>query len=134
MGTENPTQVHSTYPTIQFPGQQKIYIPAKHRETIEEIKKALERDGSSLSSFILEQLLEWWEKHKPGNPQLSLERYDPSSLEPGPGIPGSIYYRDRLGEWHWGWLHQLPYERLQWVDREGKAHWIIFPEPKEALS
>jgi len=125
---ENPSYVHGVHPKPINPNRIEIYIPAKHQATVAEIREALEKDGSSLSNFFMEKMLAWWERHKPGNPQLSLERYDDSNPQPGPNIPGSIYYRDRQEIWHWGWLHQLPYGRLQWVDHEGKAHWVLFPE------
>ncbi len=123
---ENPVQVHSVYPTTQYPGQKKIYVPQNKREMLAAIEKALTDDGSSFSGFVLELLEKWWNRHKPGNPQLHLDQYDPSiEPQPGPGIPGSIHYKDRQEVWHWGWLHELPFDKLFLVKKDGKTQYVV---------
>ncbi len=81
-----------------------------------EIQQALARDGSSLSAFVLELLEKWWEKHKPGNPQLTLDRL----VKPEPVRPG--YFDVAVGEQWWdpkvnGWRTKTRTDRrtiLEW--------------------
>ncbi len=60
-------------------------MPEKDLFWVQEASAALERDGSSLSAWTLAQLRAWWDMHKPGNPQLGMERY--VTLPEAPIIP-----------------------------------------------
>lgn len=122
---ENPTYTHGVHPKRVNPNRLTIYVPPVSRAMVEEVRKALEVDGSSLSAFMLEHLAKWWEKHRPGNPQTELGRYgiDPFT-GPGPGIPKSACYHDRKGHPHWCWFWQLPRDALTIVSENGEQRYM----------
>ncbi len=64
------------------------------------MQEALKRDGSSFSAWTLDQARQWWKEHKPGNPQLGLERFvqeQPSrTLKPGRHVWVTFDSRGRL--------------------------------------
>ncbi len=122
---DNPTYTHGVHPKRVNPNRLSVYVPPASRKMVEEVREALERDGSSLSAFMLEHLAKWWEKHKPGNPQVDLERYgiDPAA-GPGPGIPKSVCYHDRLGAAHWIWFKQLPRDAVTVVQDNGEQRYM----------
>jgi len=123
--SENPRYTHGVHPKRQNPNAVTIYVPQVSRAMVEEARLALAADGSSLSAFLLELLGKWWEKHKPGNPQVDLDRYGIDMAEgPGPGIPGSCCYHDERGNAKWCWMWQLPRGSLAVVRKDGSQVWV----------
>jgi len=112
----NPSLKYGVHPKPLLPNRVDLYIPAGKKEMLLEIQQALARDGSSLSAFVLELLEKWWEKHKPGNPQLTLDRL----VKPEPVRPG--YFDVAVGEQWWdpkvnGWRTKTRTDRrtiLEW--------------------
>lgn len=122
---KDPPVTHGIRPRRATPGAKNIYVPPVDRPWVEMAAATLQRDGSSLSAFVLEELRKWWEKHAPGNPQTGLERYVESApVLPGPDVPGSINYLDRKGEEHWGWLMDLPDKGVIFVRSNGKKEFL----------
>jgi len=125
----NPTYTHGVHPKRTNPNRLSVYVPPANRKMVEECREALERDGSSLSAFMLEQLAKWWDLHKPGNPQTELSRYgiDPAA-GPGPGIPKSVCYHDRMGRARWIWFRQLPKDVVTVVEENGAQRYMRLSE------
>jgi hypothetical protein len=73
----------------------ELYVPEDKRALVAAAQAAMERDQSSLSAWFLKSLEEWWGIHKPGNPQLTLDRL----VQPEPVKPG--YFDVGVGEMWW---------------------------------
>jgi hypothetical protein len=71
----DPPLTHGVHPKRVHPRRVELYVPAEKLELVETVKAQLDLDGSSLSAFCLEKITEWWQAHKPGNPQTLLDRY-----------------------------------------------------------
>ena len=109
--------LRGVHPQALNPNRIQIYVPRDKRPWVEEAREALHRDGSSLSDFLIQLLEEWWQIHKPGNPQVSLERYD---VKPGPrpsfsdvGIGGK-WFSPKVGIWFTKRDPNLPPEGWTW--------------------
>lgn len=62
-----------TKTTLTNPGQFNIYVPPNKKEVVKKGKDILEREGTSLSKFIVEKIEEYVRLHEPGNPQQRLD-------------------------------------------------------------
>jgi hypothetical protein len=51
----------------------QIYIPPLKKDIVNKTKELLEREGSSLSQFLLAAIEEYYRLHEPGNPQQRLD-------------------------------------------------------------
>jgi hypothetical protein len=54
----------------------QIYVPEDKKELVLKVKFMFEREGSSISKFIIKQLEDYYRLHEPGNPQQLLDRYE----------------------------------------------------------
>lgn len=61
-------QNHGTYKD-----KLQIYIPPLKKGLVDKTKKLLEKEGSSLSQFLLSKIEEYYRLHEPGNPQQRLD-------------------------------------------------------------
>jgi hypothetical protein len=98
----NPSLKYGVHPKPLLPNRVDLYVPAGKKELLLKIQQALARDGSSLSAFVMELLEKWWDDHKPGNPQTSLERYDVKAIS-RPGFQdvglGEMWYSQKQKCW-----------------------------------
>lgn len=87
---------------------------------MKEMQEALKRDGSSLSAWTLQEMRQWWDKHRPGNPQTGLERFgEVVEIPAGPGVPGSFLWRDGEGLEHWCYWQDLPHGWVIHIRKDG---------------
>jgi len=49
-----------------------LYIPKSKKDLVRKTQKILEREGSSLSKFVLQKIEEYYRLHEQGNPQQTL--------------------------------------------------------------
>jgi hypothetical protein len=61
-------QNHGTYKD-----KLQIYVKPENKEVVAKTKIMLKREGSTLSKFITEKILEYYRTHEPGNPQQRLD-------------------------------------------------------------
>jgi hypothetical protein len=50
-----------------------IYIPKSKKPLIQEARRIMKREGSSLSKFLLEKIEQYYDLHEPGNPQQRID-------------------------------------------------------------
>jgi len=76
-----PPITHGIHPKPVYPNRITIYIPRTDEAWVRPAVKALERDASSLSAWVLARLHEYWVAHNPGNPQTPLDKYEKTPKE-----------------------------------------------------
>ena len=101
-----PRVTHSIRPLPLYPNRLTLYIPVQDSEWVKEMKTWFSRDGSSISTFLLDKLREYYRGHNPGNPQTPLERFPLDLIQ-----QGAIIQKDP-GDERWERLWKMTDEAL----------------------